>query len=159
MVEMQRLGFAMTGVDSSADQLRAAKTYAADKAPDVTFEVADAAALPYEDESFDFIYSVNVLHHIADPQTQHLVFQEIQRLLKPGGVFFLHEINTDNPFFRLYMGYVFPLLCDIDEGTEWWIRPSVLPAVSGGPVGRENSLFHVFARFHAAARVARLARL
>lgn len=140
-VEMQRLGHAMIGMDSSVDQLRAAHAYAADNGSDLSFVVADAAALPFKDNTFDFIYSVNVLHHIADPQTQSLVFQEIRRLLKPGGVFFLHEINTDNPFFRLYMGYLFPLLCDIDEGTEWWIRPSSLPAVGGAQWDREINYF------------------
>ena len=35
------------------------------------------------------------------------------------------------PLFRLYMGYLIPLLCEIDEGTERWIRPSELPAVEG----------------------------
>lgn len=140
-VEMQRLGHAITGMDASVDQLRAARSYTTDKAHDMNFVVADAAALPCEDNSFDFIYSVNVLHHIADPQTQCQVFQEIRRLLKPGGIFFLHEINTDNPFFRLYMGYLFPLLCDIDEGTEWWIRPSSLPTVNGAHWEKEINYF------------------
>lgn len=140
-VEMQRLGHAVMGMDASVDQLRAARTYAAEQASEINFVVADAAALPAEDNSFDFIYSVNVLHHIADPETQYLVFQEIRRLLKPGGIFFLHEINTDNPFFRFYMGYLFPLLCDIDEGTEWWIRPSSLPAVNGAQWDKEINYF------------------
>ncbi|MBM4363583.1 MAG: hypothetical protein FJ104_12955, partial [Deltaproteobacteria bacterium] len=50
----------------------------------------------------------------------------------PGGHLFLHEINTENPLFRFYMGYVFPLLRRIDDGTEEWILPGALPAVAGG---------------------------
>ena len=46
-------------------------------------------------------------------------------------LFSLHEINTLNPLFRAYMGYVFPLLRDIDEGTERWLMPTALPAVAG----------------------------
>jgi hypothetical protein len=45
-------------------------------------------------------------------------------------VFFLHEINTLNPLFRLYMGYVFPLLRSIDEGNEVWVRPTRLPTIA-----------------------------
>ncbi len=62
-------------------------------------------------------------------------------MLRPGGVFFLHEINTDNPLFRVYMGYLFPLLCDIDEGTEWWIRPSALPAIAGADWAPDADFF------------------
>ena len=29
------------------------------------------------------------------------------------------------------MGYVFPLIREIDDGTEAWIRPSALPEVEG----------------------------
>ncbi len=52
-------------------------------------------------------------------------------MLRPGGSFFLHEINTKNPIFALYMGYLFPLIREIDDGTEAWIKPYSLPAVSG----------------------------
>ena len=45
------------------------------------------------------------------------------RVLKPGGCFFVHETNPQNPLFRFYMGYVFPILKSIDKGTEIWLEP------------------------------------
>jgi hypothetical protein len=29
------------------------------------------------------------------------------------------------------MGYIFPLVKDIDDGTELWIRPDALPNING----------------------------
>jgi SAM-dependent methyltransferase len=85
--------------------------------------VGSALTLPFRDASLDFIYAVGVLHHLPDRAAQRAVFVEICRVLKPGGRLIVHETNTRNPLFRFYMGYVFPLLKKIDEGTEWWIEP------------------------------------
>ncbi len=43
---------------------------------------ADLHHPPFPLESFDFIYSIGVLHHLPDPQT---AFQNLLRYLKPGG--------------------------------------------------------------------------
>lgn len=46
------------------------------------FVVADAESLPFQDASFDHVYSIGVLHHIPHPR---LAAAEIHRVLKPGG--------------------------------------------------------------------------
>lgn len=139
--EMARAGFTMSGFDRAADQIAEARRHAASCGVHVDLAVLDAARLPYPDDSFDFAYSINVLHHIVSPADRAAAFSEILRTLKPGGVFFLHEINVENPLFRTYMGYLFPLLCDIDEGTERWIRPSALPRFDGGRWVEEVDFF------------------
>ena len=47
------------------------------------FEVADATALPYEDDSFDAVIIANALHIIPEPER---ALSEIGRVLRPGGV-------------------------------------------------------------------------
>lgn len=43
---------------------------------------ADLYQLPFATESFDFIYSIGVLHHLPDPEA---AFRNLLRYLKPGG--------------------------------------------------------------------------
>lgn len=51
----------------------------------VSLAIADATRLAYEDESFDFVYSISVIEHIDDfGDTKAL--QEISRVLKKGGI-------------------------------------------------------------------------
>lgn len=46
--------------------------------------VGDGAQLPFEDESFDLVFSEYVLEHLDNPGA---VFAEVQRVLRPGGKF------------------------------------------------------------------------
>ena len=46
--------------------------------------------IPFEDESFDLVFSDNVLEHLSTPID---VFREIWRTLKPGGVFLFKTPN------------------------------------------------------------------
>jgi SAM-dependent methyltransferase len=56
--------------------------------------VADAAALPFKDDSIPAIVSESVLEHVADPQ---IVVSEMVRVLKPGGF-----IYVSAPFIHPY---------------------------------------------------------
>ncbi|HYV06259.1 MAG TPA: class I SAM-dependent methyltransferase [Blastocatellia bacterium] len=48
-----------------------------------TLRTADAENLPFNDASFDLVYSWGVLHHTPDTEG---AFREVFRVLKPGGV-------------------------------------------------------------------------
>jgi SAM-dependent methyltransferase len=50
--------------------------------PNTAFLQTDVFDLPLREESFDFIYSIGVLHHTPDT---HGAFSNLPRLLKPGG--------------------------------------------------------------------------
>lgn len=52
--------------------------------------VSDAGEIPYPDSSFDLIFSCNVLEHLANP---HEVFCEVERVLRPGGLFLFKTPN------------------------------------------------------------------
>ncbi len=54
------------------------------RCPDnLTFEKADAMALPYDDDSFDAVLISNALHIVPDPVK---VLKEIDRVLRPEGL-------------------------------------------------------------------------
>lgn len=59
----------------------------------------EVAKLPYDDASFDFVYSSNVVEHIPRPLYEQYL-REVRRVLKPGGRF---VVGTPNyPIKRLY---------------------------------------------------------
>ena len=49
----------------------------------LTFEVADAVSLPYEDDSFDVVLISNALHVMPEPEK---ALREIDRVLRAGGI-------------------------------------------------------------------------
>jgi len=72
-----------TCTDISPGMIEALRGNADQLGLDVTTEVCDAEALPFEDESFDLVLGHAVLHHIPD---LNQAFAEFFRVLKPGGV-------------------------------------------------------------------------
>ena len=82
----QRLGNAdITCLDYSADMMENAEKRAeAMDVRNVTFVQGDVGALPFEDESFDIVLSLNGFHAFPDKDA---AFRETCRVLKPGGVF------------------------------------------------------------------------
>lgn len=58
-----RLPDAVTGVDLNPESV----AFAAERIPGGEFAVADILALPFEDDSFDLVFCLEVLEHIPDP--------------------------------------------------------------------------------------------
>src|SRR5712691_13056992 len=52
----------------------------------------DAAALPFRDSTFSSAIAILMLHHMRASQEQDKAFEEIYRVLRPGGVFLAFEI-------------------------------------------------------------------
>lgn len=128
---MSRACGGITATDAAEGQVRQASLR---RQPNQTFATAQLPHLPFKDQSVDFAYTINVLHHLPSRDVQRQAFAEVRRILKPGGVLFIHEINTINPLFRFYMGYVFPVLHQLDDGSELWLTPDDVESLSTMPV-------------------------
>lgn len=145
LAEMRKLGFQVDGTDYSQGQLdRATNNFQTQGMHPGVLVQADAQALPFLDNSYDFVYSINAIHHILAEGAQQRALSEVVRVLRPGGVFMLHEMNTYNPVFRWYMGYIFPLLKKIDEGNEEWILPTELPHIKGAAWDKSSIEYFTF---------------
>lgn len=85
------------GVDMSESALeRATADAEAAALANADYRVGDAYALPFPDESFDSAHMHQVLQHLADPAK---AVREAIRVLKPGGVFGVTEVDWDTAVF------------------------------------------------------------
>jgi ubiquinone/menaquinone biosynthesis C-methylase UbiE len=74
-------------------------------------------SLPFPDESFDIVYSANVLEHTETPE---LVLREAIRVLRPGGMLFMEMPNFTSYFEGHYMVVAPPILWK--PMLAWWVR-------------------------------------
>ena len=77
---LKRKGIILTGVDLSNECALAARRNGYDH----TFS-AELSCLPFADDSFDYVVSLDVLGHIGDEE-KDAVLAEVSRVLRPGGV-------------------------------------------------------------------------
>lgn len=80
-------GGVVVGVDSSRGVIEAARGRY-DGVEGLSFEIADAAALPFDSASFDACRVDRVLQHVADPAS---AIRELVRVLRPGGVLVAYD--------------------------------------------------------------------
>lgn len=73
----------VTGIDIEDSQFAASIEDAKQQGLKVAFQKADIYRLPFEDESFDAVFSHAVFQHLADPQA---ALAELRRVLKPRGL-------------------------------------------------------------------------
>ena len=73
----------VTGIEITEIMVDRCRQFAARRsAENVSFQVARAEALPFEDATFDVVLSYDVFEHVDDPV---LAFRELRRVLRPGG--------------------------------------------------------------------------
>jgi ubiquinone/menaquinone biosynthesis C-methylase UbiE len=80
-------GGSVVAIDGSQTMITAARERHADVV-DLSFDVADAAQLPFDDASFDACRVDRVLQHIADPAP---AVREMVRVIRPGGVLVAYD--------------------------------------------------------------------
>lgn len=76
----------IVGIDIKEKVLDAARKYI--NSPRVQFTLGSATNLPFNRESFDTIVCLEILEHIAK-ETENKMFQEVHRVLKNRGSFYL----------------------------------------------------------------------
>jgi SAM-dependent methyltransferase len=83
----------VTGLDVQPAQVERARALAAERGQtNVRFEVGDAYALPFADAAFDAVYAHTLLTHLREPMR---ALRELHRVLRPGGVAGVADIDTD----------------------------------------------------------------
>jgi SAM-dependent methyltransferase len=101
------------GVDIAFEIVRDARTVLAGHCPGLT--VSDIRALPFQDDSFDLIYSMGTIEHFPD---SNVAVREIFRVLKPGGTAIIGVPNKTDPFLRPLMVHLLNVLGAYAYGME-----------------------------------------
>lgn len=79
MKGLAAMGYHCTGVEPAQAMIAIARQ----ENPDIRIEQADATQLPFADQQFDIVLSIEVLRYLRDRTT---CLREMARVLKPGGV-------------------------------------------------------------------------
>ena len=84
-------GARVVGVDLARRMLEVAERLRAASPPRdrIEYRLADAKRLPFEDASFDAVFSNTILHHIPDPVP---FLAEVRRVLAPEGVLLIRDL-------------------------------------------------------------------
>ncbi len=129
-------GYDVVGVDLVDSYVERARSML----PEPEFSVGDATALPFSDESFDYVlFSYNGIDHIAPEGERYQTLLEIRRTLKHGGLF---VFSTHNHWFSVIFN---PFsLQSIRETASFWslnLHPRWLLSrykrdnrIAGGPI-------------------------
>lgn len=67
--------------------------------PEVNYSRYDGARLPFEDNTFDLVFAINVMHHVPPGLWENFA-REMHRVLKTGGIAAVFEHNPFNPLTR-----------------------------------------------------------
>lgn len=107
----------VVGTDFNADMLSFAPAKSAKANVDITWEVADAMALPYADASFDIASISFGIRNVDDPV---VALSEMARVVKPGGRVVVLEFGQPRGIigtsYRLYSKYVIPAVGSLLTG-------------------------------------------
>lgn len=118
----------LAGLDISPDMqslaIRNAQSYGL--AERTQYHLGNCNHLPFDDNTFDAVFTNGSLHEWANPRA---AFDEIWRVLKPGGRYFISDLRRDMSF--LVRGFL------------WWgaqpasIRPGLITSINAAYTPRE----------------------
>jgi ubiquinone/menaquinone biosynthesis C-methylase UbiE len=124
-------GLHVTGIDLSQKMLADARQSAqqAFLRDRVDFRLGNVEEIPFPEQSLDLVVSTGSLHHWTDPLK---VLNEIDRVLKPGGAFYIFDLRRD-------MALPFYLMI-------WFATQFIVPAALhrvNEPMGSRNASYTV----------------
>lgn len=88
---MRRMGFSVTAIDASSENIGTARAHAAQQGLDIGYRAATVEQLEAEGAGpFDVVLTLEVIEHVADPEA---FVRACSRLVKPGGLLIVATLN------------------------------------------------------------------
>ena len=88
-------GFSVSAMDISGEALERTRQWAESEGLKIDYRLGDMIELPYDDQSFDCVYSRNVMNH-TDTAGLVRAIGEVTRVLRPGGEVYLTLASKSN---------------------------------------------------------------
>lgn len=140
---MRRLGFAVTAVDASAENIGTARVHAQQQGLDIAYRAATVEQLEAGGAGpFDVVLTMEVVEHVADPQA---FLRACSRLVRPGGMMIVATLNRTLKSLALGKVAAEYLLRWVPAGTHDWnqfLKPDEIrlmlseePVAVSGPYG------------------------
>jgi ubiquinone/menaquinone biosynthesis C-methylase UbiE len=120
------------GVDPSFESIELAKK----NVPNAHFYTSGTTLSFFESNMFDIIYCAGVFHHIPFDEHDHYL-QELHRVLRPGGIIVLFELNPFNPGTKfIFIGH--PMETNAKMLTPWYTKKVTTS------IGYKETIFYCF---------------
>ncbi|MCP4678785.1 MAG: methyltransferase domain-containing protein, partial [Deltaproteobacteria bacterium] len=120
---LKEQGYQAVGLDLSIDMLTSTKGQT-----DVDRICADGCNTPFADDMLDAVLCRGSIHHLPDLES---AFQEIKRILKPGGVLAFSEPSNDSIVNRLARRVMYRKSDEFHEEDEGFRRDEIVSMLEG----------------------------
>ncbi|HEV2082282.1 MAG TPA: bifunctional 2-polyprenyl-6-hydroxyphenol methylase/3-demethylubiquinol 3-O-methyltransferase UbiG [Brevundimonas sp.] len=87
---MRRLGFEVTGVDASAENVGTARAHADQMGLDIAYRAATAEQIAAEGRTFDVVLALEIVEHVVDPAA---FLKTCAGMVAPGGLLVVATLN------------------------------------------------------------------
>ena len=140
---MRRLGFEVTAIDASSENIGTARVHAKQQGLDIGYRAATVEQLEAEGAGpFDVVLTLEVIEHVADPEA---FIRTCARLVKPGGMMIVATLNRTLKSLALGKVAAEYVLRWVPAGTHDWnqfLKPDEIrlmlseePVAVSGPFG------------------------
>ena len=116
---MARLGADVTGADAAARNIPVAQVHAAQEGLEIDYRVTTAEDMAAAGEQFDVVLNMEVVEHVADPQSY---LTACQQLLKPGGLMICSTLNRNPKSYVMAIIGAEYVMRWLPKGTHEWSK-------------------------------------
>jgi ubiquinone/menaquinone biosynthesis C-methylase UbiE len=93
-----KYGYETHGIDISLSAVSSAQKFAEENKLDLKIIEGDMRKIPFDDESFSFVFSQNSICHLTKKDTKKAI-SEITRVLRPGGYCLIDFMSSDSSYY------------------------------------------------------------